>query len=152
MIPKSMSNLLLAGDIGGTKTLLGLLEPAAERPRPVVTRSYGTLDHAGLPAMIAEFLRDASTASESIGTACFGVAGPVMDEAATLTNVPWRVDAREVAAEFRLRRVDLLNDLQAMAYAVPVLQASEVHVLQEGAAVRGGNLALIAAGTGLGEA
>src|SRR5471032_3353708 len=102
--------------------------------------------------MIAGFLRDASTASDSIGTACFGVAGPVMDEAATLTNVPWRVDAREVAAEFRLRRVDLLNDLQAMAYAVPVLQASEVHVLQEGAAVRGGNLALIAAGTGLGEA
>ena len=147
-----MSNLLLAGDIGGTKTLLGLFEPAAGRPRPAVTRSYGTLDHAGLPAMIAEFLRDTSTASESIGAACFGVAGPVMDEAATLTNVPWRVDARRVAAAFGLRRVDLLNDLQSMAYAVPVLEPAEVHVLQEGAAVRGGNMALIAAGTGLGEA
>lgn len=147
-----MSNLLLAGDIGGTKTLLGLFEPAAERPRPIITRSYGTLDHVELPAMITTFLRDAATTSEAIDTACFGVAGPVMDQAATLTNVPWRVDARGVAAAFALRRVDLLNDLQAMGYAVPVLQASEVHVLQEGVAIPGGNMALIAAGTGLGEA
>src|SRR5471030_1484301 len=114
MITKSMSNLLLAGDIGGTKTLLGLFEPAAGRPRAVTTRSYGTLDHAGLPEMITAFLRDASTASASIGAACFGVAGPVMDEAAALTNVPWHVDARQVAAAFGLRRVDLLNDLQSM--------------------------------------
>ena len=147
-----MSNFLLAGDIGGTKTLLGLFEPALGRPRPTLTRSFGTLDYDELPAMIATFLGDGSVTPGSIVTACFGVAGPVIDHAATLTNVPWRVDARGVATAFGLRRVDLLNDLQAMAYAVPVLQASEVHVLQEGGAVRGGNIALIAAGTGLGEA
>src|SRR5439155_14981822 len=84
--------------------------------------------------------------------ACFGVAGPVFDEAATLTNVPWKVDARGVASRFRFPRVTLLNDLQALAYSVPVLDASEVHVLQAGTPLPGGNIAVIAAGTGLGEA
>jgi glucokinase len=80
------------------------------------------------------------------------VAGPVVGDSAQLTNVPWRVDAREVAAAFGLGRVHLVNDLEAMAYAVPVLDDSEVQTLQRGEAERGGNLALIAAGTGLGEA
>jgi len=147
-----MSNLLLAGDIGGTKTLLGLFEPAADRPRPVVIRSFTTLDHGDLPSMIAAFLEQAATDRSAIDTACFGVAGPVIDEAATLTNVPWRVDARGVAAAFGFRRVELLNDLEAMAYSVTVLQPSEVLVLQEGVPGAKGNMALIAAGTGLGEA
>jgi glucokinase len=144
--------MLLAADIGGTKTLLGLFDPAASRPRPAATRSFPTLDYADLPAMIAVFLRERGVAPASIDTACFGVAGPIIDDAADLTNVPWRVDARQVAAAFGLRRVTLLNDLQAMAYSVPVLQESEVRVLQTGEAQRGGNVALIAAGTGLGEA
>ena len=144
--------MLLAGDVGGTKTLLGLFEPHAARPRPIAVRSFGTLAFDDLPAMIAEFMREEAITSHAIDAACFGVAGPVIDEAAELTNVPWRVDARQVAAAFTLRRVTLLNDLQAMAYAVPVLQESEVRVLQEGEALRGGNIALIAAGTGLGEA
>jgi glucokinase len=144
--------MLLAADIGGTKTLLGLFDPAASRPRPAATRSFPTLGYADLPAMIAVFLREGGVAPASIDTACFGVAGPIIDDAADLTNVPWRVDARQVAAAFGLRRVTLLNDLQAMAYSVPVLQESEVRVLQKGEALRGGNIALIAAGTGLGEA
>jgi glucokinase len=152
MEAKSSLIMLLAGDIGGTKTLLGLFDAAPARPHPVVIRAFPTLDYDELPAMIEEFMRDAKVESTSIDTACFGVAGPVIDEAASLTNVPWRVDARRVAATFGLRRVTLLNDLQAMAYAVRVLQESEVHVLQEGAALGGGNIALIAAGTGLGEA
>jgi glucokinase len=152
MIPKSMPNLLLAGDVGGTKTLLGVFERATPRPRAVLTRSFGTLDHPDLPAMIAVFMRDGSLASAAIDSACFGVAGPVIDEAAALTNVPWRVDARAVAQAFGLRRVALLNDLVAMAYGIPALQPSELSVLQPGAPVAGGNLALIAAGTGLGEA
>jgi glucokinase len=102
--------------------------------------------------MIADFLRDGESRPDAIDRACFGVAGPVMDDAAQLTNVPWRVDARRVAGDFRFRGVSLLNDLEAMGYAVPVLRETEVHVLQEGEALRGGNIALIAAGTGLGEA
>jgi glucokinase len=150
--------MILAGDIGGTKTLLGMFDGATARPRPVVVRSYGTLDYDDLTTMIREFLGEAdgahaaAAAAGGIDRACFGVAGPVMDDAARLTNVPWRVDARRVAAEFAFRRVSLLNDLQAMAYAVPELRESEVHTLQQGDALRGGNIALIAAGTGLGQA
>lgn len=144
--------MLLAADIGGTKTLLGLFEPAASRPRPAAVRAFGTLDYGDLQAMIAEFIGGESVNVGDIEAACFGVAGPVFDEAATLTNVPWKVDARSVASRFRFARVTLLNDLQALAYSVPVLDASEVHVLQDGTPLAGGNIAVIAAGTGLGEA
>jgi glucokinase len=144
--------MILAGDIGGTKTLLGIFDAAPVRPRAAFVRSYGTLDYDDLSVMIAEFLRDGETRPGAIDRACFGVAGPVMDEAAQLTNVPWKVDARRVAGDFGFRGVLLLNDLEAMGYAVPVLRESEVHVLQEGEALRGGNIALIAAGTGLGQA
>lgn len=147
--------MLLAGDIGGTKTLLGLFDSAPARPRPIAVRSFGTLDFDDLPAMIAAFLQAAdpsASAPGAIAAACFGVAGPVIDESAELTNVPWRVDARQVAAAFGFHRVSLLNDLEAMAYGVTVLRESEVHVLQDGDALDGGNIALIAAGTGLGQA
>src|SRR5436190_9505231 len=144
--------MLLAGDIGGTKTLLGLFDPASVRPRPIVIRSFPTLGFDDLTSMIAAFVAEDEVRQAPIDAACFGVAGPVIGDAAELTNVPWRVDARRVASAFSLRRVTLLNDLQAMAYAVPVLREAEVHVLQEGEPLRGGNMALIAAGTGLGEA
>jgi glucokinase len=75
----------------------------------------------------------------------------VIDEAADLTNVPWRVDARKVAAVFEFPQVRLLNDLEAMAYSIPALESSEVHVLQTGVRNENGNIAVIAAGTGLGE-
>ena len=144
--------MLLAGDIGGTKTLLGLYDPAPARPRPLAIRSFPTLDYDDLTTMIAAFVADHDVPGAPIDTACFGVAGPVINHAAELTNVPWRVDANRVAAAAGFRRVRLLNDLQAMAYAVPVLDESEVHVLQRGEPLPGGNIALIAAGTGLGEA
>src|SRR4051794_32822857 len=132
MIPKSMPKLILAGDIGGTKTQLGLFEHAPVRPRRLTVRTFGTLDHDALPAMIGPFLREASIDSAQVAAACFGVAGPVIDGGATLTNVPWRVEAARVQAAFGFGRVDVLNDLQAMAYSVPVLSDDETHVLQEG--------------------
>jgi glucokinase len=88
----------------------------------------------------------------SLDGAAFGVAGPVMGGVAQLTNVPWRVEASGVADRFGIRRVALLNDLQAMAYGVPALEESELHALQKGESTDGGNMAVIAAGTGLGEA
>jgi len=145
-------NMILAGDIGGTKTLLGLFDATPVRPRAITVQSFSTLDYDDLPSMIAAFLDAAGTARGAIDRASFGVAGPVIDEAATLTNVPWRVEARAVASAFTIGRVFLLNDLEAMAWSVPVLREAEVHVLQEGVALRGGNIALIAAGTGLGQA
>jgi glucokinase len=147
--------MLLAGDIGGTKTLLGLFDASTTRPRPLAVCSFGTLDYPDLQTMIAAFLTTEEARSGSHGaieTACFGVAGPVIDETVKVTNVPWFVDARRVAAALGVARVSLLNDLEALAHAVPVLRESETHVLQEGEAMRGGNIGLIAAGTGLGQA
>jgi glucokinase len=144
--------MLLTGDIGGTKTLLGLFDAEAVRPRAIVVRSFGTLEYPDLPSMIAAFLKDDEAPSRSIECASFGVAGPVLGDTATLTNVPWHVDARRVAAAFDISHVRLLNDLEAMAWSVPVLREGELSVLQEGAAMRGGNIALIAAGTGMGQA
>jgi glucokinase len=144
--------MLLAGDIGGTKTLLGLFDPLPLRPRALAVRSFVTLEYDELSPMLVEFLTAEHVRADAIDSACVGVAGPVIGDTAELTNVPWGIDGHRVAAALRLRRVSLLNDLQAMAYAVPVLQAAELHPLQKGEALRGGNIALIAAGTGLGEA
>jgi len=147
----SRLDVLLAGDIGGTKTLLGLFDPVAARPHPIAVRGFTTLDFDDLTTLISAFLEDDATKGAPIESACFGVAGPVIGDVAELTNVPWLVDAQRVATKFKLRHVSLLNDLQAMAYSVSVLRDAEVHVLQEGRTADG-NRALIAAGTGLGEA
>ena len=144
--------MLLAGDIGGTKTLLGLFDPSSARPRPVMVRTFATPDYDDLLSIIADFMAGDAVARSSIESVCFGVAGPVIDEAVELVNVPWKVDARRVVSRFGFASVALLNDLQALAYSVPVLTPSEVHVLQEGHPVPRGNIAVIAAGTGLGEA
>jgi glucokinase len=146
----SMTNVL-AGDVGGTSTRLGVFEATSSRPRALVVRTFRTLDFSGLPEMISTFLKSETTGASSIGSACFGVAGPVNDEVADLTNVPWHVDASNVAHTFGLGRVKLLNDLEALAYALPVLIDSEVRVLQAGRPVSKGSIAIIASGTGLGE-
>src|SRR5436190_24007689 len=97
-------NMLLAGDIGGTKTLLGLFDPVPARPRPVVIRSFPTLDYTDLSQMISAFMADGEVKGATARTACFGVAGPVIGDAAELTNVPWRVDATRIGATFSFRR------------------------------------------------
>jgi glucokinase len=143
--------MILAGDIGGTKTLIGLFEFDARRPVAVNARSFPTTEYPGLPAIIDAFFAGES-ARPAIEAAAFGVAGPVINQSAEMTNVTWRVDGAELSRVFSFPRVRLLNDLEAMAYGVPVLDPSELTPLQEGRRQPGGNLALIAAGTGLGEA
>jgi glucokinase len=147
----SMTNVL-AGDVGGTSTRLGVFERTSSRPRTLAIRTFRTLDFSGLPDMISTFLDGEACSASSIASACFGVAGPVAGDVADLTNVPWRVDASLVARAFGLARVNLLNDLEALAYALPALVDSEVHILQTGRPVSKGSIAVIAAGTGLGEA
>jgi glucokinase len=142
--------MLLAGDIGGTKTLLGLFRRAPKRPIPVTTREFTTLAHGSLGDMVREFLTGVDL--DRVEAAAFGVAGVVKRDVARLTNVPWVVDAAEIVRDFEAPSVTLLNDLQAMAYGVPVLEREELLVLQEGTSLPEGNMALIAAGTGLGEA
>ncbi|MEX2271981.1 MAG: glucokinase [Vicinamibacterales bacterium] len=147
--------MLLAGDVGGTKTLLGLFERgmAGDRPRPVLVREFGTLDFDSFEEIVDEFLgvRDGAAASP-VDAMCVGVAGPVNGLVARLTNVPWIVNLALVAPQVGRARLKLLNDLEAMAHAVPFLEPDEIAVLQEGVAMPRGNAALIAAGTGLGEA
>jgi glucokinase len=144
--------MLLAGDIGGTKTLLGLFGRTPDRPSSIEVGEFATLDYDGLVPMIREFLKGRNVDARRIEAATFGVAGAITDQVARLTNVPWLVDAHDVAGAAALRHVHLLNDLEAMAFAVPVLEPNELAVLQHGVAQSGGNAAVIAAGTGLGEA
>jgi glucokinase len=151
MIGLSMANVL-AGDVGGTTTRLGVFAQAPSRPRLVATRTYATTEYGGIADMAAAFLRETSIDMRSIGAACFGAAGPVIGGVAQLTNSPVRVDAASIAGATGTASVALLNDLEALAYAVPVLATDEVHVLQEGRGDPGGAMAIIAAGTGLGEA
>ena len=142
--------MLLAADVGGTKSLVGLFRQAPDRPEQRVIREYTTLDFDSLDEILTTFLDETGTAG--VDAVCVGVAGPVSGLVARLTNVPWLADVSPMAERFPDRRVLLLNDLEAMAYSVAVLEPEELCVLQEGVAVPSGNAALIAAGTGLGEA
>jgi glucokinase len=144
--------MLLAGDVGGTKTLLGLFARAPHRPAPVAVESFPTLQFEGLVPMIRAFLQKQPGGEPNVEAACFGVAGPVIDDAAWLTNLSWKVDGRAVALAFGLGRVQLLNDLVSIAHSVSVLHPEELHTLQEGEPNLSGNAALLAAGTGMGQA
>lgn len=143
--------MLLAGDVGGTNTRLGLFDRGAVRPVPRHVMTYPTAGYAGLEDMIQRFLADAGTQASGIGTAAFGVAGPVLDNQVDLTNTTWHIDAATVAGRFGIPHVRLANDLRAMAHAVAVLEPDELATLQAGSPDAHGNAALIAPGTGLGE-
>jgi glucokinase len=144
--------MILAGDIGATRTRLGFFRRTAGRPEPIAVREYATNRFAALTDVIRVCLDERSAPRENVDAACFGVAGPVLGDTASLTNVPFSIDAGAIASLFQIPAVALLNDLQAMACALPVLTSTEVHTLQEGAPAATGNMAVIAAGTGLGEA
>ena len=143
--------MFLAGDVGGTKTYLGLFRPGpTDRPVPIVVREFATLDFDSLGEVVEAFFDDVG--ERAIEAACVGAAGPVTAMVARLTNVPWLVDGSRLSERLNGAAVALLNDLEAMAYAVPVLEPEELVVLQDGMPMPTGNAALIAAGTGLGEA
>lgn len=143
--------MLLAGDVGGTKTYVGLYDQAPRRPLPIDVRTFSTQSYDSLGAIVSEYLA-ARGPLPHLDAACFGVAGPVLDQTATLTNVPWQINAAEITQRFGVERVRLLNDLESMAWSVPVLEPGELAVIQRGQRRPGGHAALIAAGTGLGEA
>jgi glucokinase len=143
--------MILAGDLGGTKTLLGFFEPGGKRPRQVVSHAYRTQEFDSFTALLDAFAADTESVS-AIETVAVGVAGPIVDQQAKLTNIDWNVSAAEIARRVGTRRVALLNDLEAMAYSVSVLEGDELVVLQRGNARANGNAAVIAAGTGLGQA
>lgn len=143
--------LVLAGDLGGTKTLIGLFECEEPRPRPLAVASYPTNEFSSFTDILRAFVHNASR-SFMVSTAAVGVAGPVVGANARLTNIAWQVSANEITEIFGTARVRLINDLEAMAYSVDVLAPDEVVLLQDGLPRTDGNAAVIAAGTGLGQA
>src|SRR5688572_29555396 len=122
--------MILAADAGGTKTLIGLFEPGDDRPLSVVSREYATLDFESLEELVETFLDE--TGGADITAFCVGVAGPVSGLVARLTNAPWLADAGAVARRLGGCPVAVINDLEAMATAIPVLTGDEVVVLQGG--------------------
>ena len=144
-------NCILAGDVGGTKTFVGLFERGGRRPRPLGVFTYPTSAYSSFTAILESFVRDVGRPL-TIDAAAAGVAGPVVDQRARLTNIEWDISAREIAEFLGAPRVRLVNDLEAMASSAELLTSDEVVSLQEGIAHAGGNAVVIAAGTGLGEA
>ncbi|HTH99955.1 MAG TPA: glucokinase [Acidisoma sp.] len=141
--------MLIAGDVGGTKTRLALIS-ADKGPREFVAEEeYPSQDFPGLQPIIEAFL---ATHRAEVTSACFDVAGPVIDGHAHLTNLPWNLDEKILARDLKLERVTLLNDLKAIAHAVPHLLPEETAVINAGRAVEHSAIGVMAPGTGLGEA
>jgi glucokinase len=143
------SRPVLAGDIGGTKTRLAVFEVAGTHLESVRERTYPSGDYPTLTDIIEDFLGAGDTRPDA---ASFGVAGPVREGVVDVTNLPWRINAAEIAARFHIPRVTLLNDLEANAWGLQALGAGDFHTLSAGETDPAGNAAVIAAGTGLGEA
>jgi glucokinase len=148
-VAEEEGRLLLAGDVGGTKTDLAVISTAAGPRQPVAKRRYPSVDYQGLAEMARAFLDETGLKVEA---ASFDVAGPVLGGAAQLTNLTWRLEESSLASELGIARVWLMNDLVAMASAIPLLQPDELHQVQEGEAAEDGTIAILAPGTGLGEA
>jgi glucokinase len=139
----------LAGDIGGTKTLLQLF--AAEGVRePVLRKSYPSAGFTSLAEIIAAFLQEAKV--ERIAAACFALAGPVSGRKASLTNLPWVVDADALAARFNIAHISLINDFEAVGLGVEALESADLLLLQTGVEIAQGTRMVVGAGTGLGVA
>ena len=142
--------MILAGDVGGTKTLLGLFERALPRPSQRHLFKYATTDSSTFGDQLDDFMRDVGRMPR-LDAIALGVAGPVTGRVARLTNHTWMVDADKIAERMGAPVV-LMNDLEAMAYSLEVLTPEEQVVLQPGTTQPDGHAALVAAGTGLGQA
>ena len=149
MVNDPGSDLLLVGDIGGTKTDLMILASAAGHFAPLERARLQSAEYPNLSSLLQEFL---STAGVRVARACLDVAGPVVDGRAQLTNLPWDVDGAQLCRELDLQAVDILNDLAAVAHAIPALEARDLLTLNTGSERPRGTKAIIAPGTGLGEA
>lgn len=143
------SHLVLAGDIGGTKTDLAVLSEARGPRDPIARAEFHSSDYASLEDIVREFRKGQDL---PVAAACFDIAGPVIQGRVKTTNLPWDVDEAVLGSALDIAAVRIINDLEATALAVPLLQDDELHVISEGHAIEHGNIAVIAPGTGLGEA
>jgi glucokinase len=149
--------VILAGDIGGTKCNLALFEIQGKSRRKIIDLRYESREFPTFDGMISKFLSDTRAETKGAGAhaieaAGFGVAGPVIDRRVKATNLPWIVDSTALSTQLGTRHVVLLNDLEATGYSLAHLAPSEISTLNRGAPSPQSTQAVLAAGTGLGEA
>lgn len=141
------SLFVLAGDIGGTKTRLGVYHLIGRGIRLIRMRDFCSIEYSGLDKIIDEFLTD----KRQISAACFGVAGPVASDMAIAINLPWQISVKTLQKKYSFKRVSLINDLVANAYGIEIMKQDNFTILNTGKRTVG-NRALLSAGTGLGAA
>jgi len=141
--------MILAGEIGATRTRLAAFDTEGNKLQCVVEKTYLSQEHAGLAELITGFIK---TEGIPVHSACFGVAGPVTAGRSKISNLPWTIDRRELASQLKLDSVGLINDLEAYAYGIDALDSKDFITLSEGAEDAEGNRAVISARTGLGVA
>src|SRR5215469_7268881 len=137
--------MILAGDLGGTKTNLGLFDVAQSKLVHIAFKRYTSHEYSGLHDIAKDFL---SANGAKVTAASFGIAGPIVNNTVKATNLPWVVDGGLLAKELGIGRVRLLNDLEAAAYGVGVMEPNDLETLHAGTNVTDANRVVIAAGTG----
>lgn len=146
--------MILAGDIGGTKTNLALFEDKEGEYHFVCQATYPSQHYTNLKEILVEFLSHNAGLYDtaSLQTACLAVAGPIVDGICHATNLPWVVDGRALSQALGISQIYLLNDLEANAWAIEILAPESLCELYPGSGKRKGNQAVVSPGTGLGEA
>lgn len=142
--------MLIAGDVGGTKTNLALFSLAQGAHEPLEEARFASADYDSLAEIVHEFL--AQTKPETVEAVSVGVPGPVINGRAQITNLPWVIESAELRERLAVPAVYLLNDLVAMANAVPILEPHDLEAINVGSAEQDGAIAVLAPGTGLGQA
>jgi glucokinase len=140
---------IIAGDIGGTKTNMGFFLKGKKRPVPKVIETFSSRTAPNLEHIIRKILEIHPV---SVTHACFGIAGPVVNGKSKATNLPWKVSEDRIKKQFNFHHVKLVNDLTAIAMSIPLLRKDEFFSLNQAVTKKGRNIALIAPGTGLGQA
>jgi len=141
--------MILAGEIGGTRTRLAAYQTEGNRLQLVVEKNYLSQEHASMAEILPQFIRGEGI---PVHSACFGVAGPVRGGRSKISNLPWIIDSKELAQLLKLNSVGLLNDLEAYAYGIDALDSNDLITISEGSEEAEGNRAVISAKTGLGVA
>jgi glucokinase len=142
--------MILAGDIGATRTRMAGFQAEANKLELVVDKTYKSQEHGGLQEIISAFVK---TEGIPVHRACFGVAGPVRAGRSKISNLPWTIDSRDLATQLKLPSIGLINDLEAYAYGIDALESKDFVTLREGLGEEAeGNRVVISARTGLGVA
>jgi glucokinase len=142
---------VLAGDIGGTKTLLQISQPGDDGVQVLYEQRFVSGDYPEFDLMLRKFIDTAADHCAAPNVACFGVAGPVSGRTARTTNLPWTLDADQLESQFNIQKVRLINDFQSVGYGIEALHKEDIVTLQTGKEVAQGTRVIIGAGTGLGQ-